>query len=285
LRAWCAATIAVAALVAHERVARANPNELPPPSVLVGASAGAQYLPVDLGSLTLVPIALELGIRLPDGLEMGGGLEGAPSIGGRCSPCRGWTGRSAFHVREHLSPDTVLDPWVGVATGFELVSMPGQVGVATASPFYGFDLPSLELGLDASVNPRLRVGAFVRGDFVVLYRTFDGADTPAWMTNNVPARASGGVRAVWSLPMAGVEGERAPRGTHFVRRRGGVLLGMGGFVLGALSSYFAVAGFTAKHDAEGIATGVGVLGLIGVAFAIPMMVVGFGQDTVVLAKD
>ncbi len=246
-------------------------------------AADAPIIPVDLGSLALVPVGIDLGVLLRDGLEVGGALEGAPAVGGHCAPCAGWTGRSSFHVRAHLAPDATVDPWHRVATGLELVSMPGQVGVATASPFFGADFPSLELGLDVRAAPRLRLGAFARGDLVVLFRTLDGLETPAWMTNNVPARFTGGLRAEWSLPMPGATPEVAPPGHRFERRLGGVLLGMCGVVLAALSTYLAVTGFTATtSDTPEIGRAVGVLGLLGVAGSVPMMIFGFSQDTVVV---
>jgi hypothetical protein len=220
--------------------------------------------------MAFLPFALDLGQRYATGMELGGGLEGAPSLGGTCHPCRGWRARASVHARLHLTNGGAIDPWLGVGTGFELLSMPGQVGVATSSPFFGFDVPSVELGLDAPVDGALRIGMVARGDLVVLPRTLSGADAPAWMTNNLPVHAAVLARASWSFA-----GATAPplRERHTGRR----VLGMSGAVLAAVSGYFAVVGFTTKPDNDGVARGVGVLGLLGIAASIPMMIVGFGE--------
>ena len=252
----------------------------PRTKLVVGAALGAQYVPVDYAGMTFVPFSVDLSGRYASGMEIGAGLEGAPSIGGTCSPCRGWRARASFHARLHLAPEGAIDPWLGVGTGVELLSMPGQVGVATSSPFYGFDVPSVELGLETPVDDAWRIGAIARGELVYLPRTLSGRDAPAWMTNNLPLHATVLVRASWSFPTEAREHSAPPE-----RHAGRLLLGMSGAALAAVAAYFAVGGFTVKRDDDGVARGVGVLGLIGVAVAIPMMIVGFSAPSSSLVRN
>ena len=280
-----AASIAIG-LIAGQGVARAQSATLgdaetsPRTKLVAGAALGAQYVPVDNAGMIFVPFSVDLGGRYGSGMEIGAGLEGAPSVGGTCNPCRGWRARASFHARLHLAPDGAIDPWLGVGTGVELLAMPGQVGVATSSPFYGIDVPSLELGLETPVDGSLRIGAIARGELVYLPRTLSGRDAPAWMTNNLPLHGAMLVRASWSFPTEPHEHSAPPE-----RHAGRLLLGMSGAALAAVSTYFAIGGFTAKRDDDGVARGVGVLGLIGIAAAIPMMIVGFSAPSSSSARD
>jgi hypothetical protein len=250
-------------------------------TLVAGGSAGIEYLPVDgAQGLVLLPLAFEVGSLSDHGLEVGGGAEFAPSIGGRCTSCEGWRTRLSFHARLHVAPEAVVDPWIGVGTGVELLRVPGHTLVTipaqylppgspttygTRQPFYGLDIPALELGLDVRALPQLRVGAFGRGALVAYLRSTDGESPPSWMTHNLGVDVMGGVHAL-------VATDREPAllpDAHPGRRA----LAIAGFALAAVSAFFAVAGFSSK-DTEGVGNAAGVLGLIGVGAAVPLVVIG-----------
>jgi hypothetical protein len=155
-----------------------------------------------------VPIWLELGYRFARRVDGGLYVELAPArvaaaACGAAGACDGYDLRFGLLVHVHLAPARTIDPWLGVGIGVETLQAEVQ-GSDPAAPaggeertWSGIEAP-LELGVDARLSPRLKLGPYVS---VSLAQFTSHEEQPA---AGVSATGSIGRRALHGWMQAGL---------------------------------------------------------------------------------
>lgn len=125
--------------------------------------AGTDQSLSEIDSFT-IPIQLDLGVRLGGSWFLGGyfsyGFAGSNtttscSTSGDCTPS---TLRVGGQVHWHPLGSASLDPWIGIGSGYEKVSISSSSGTASLS---GWEFGNLQLGLDFALGSLLRIGPWV----------------------------------------------------------------------------------------------------------------------------
>lgn len=123
-----------------------------------------------------LPIWLELGYRFGPRLHGGLYFEIAPaSVRSEfCTEgvsCSATDVRFGVAVRIHLAPRALLDPWIGVGVGIEVLKAQLSDADPLAPPgrneltWTGFELPLVEGGVDVRISRRFSLGPYVSGSF------------------------------------------------------------------------------------------------------------------------
>jgi hypothetical protein len=123
-----------------------------------------------------IPLWLDLGYRFSARVQGELFLELAPAsvADAFCGPggsCQAFDLRFGVAVHFHLAPRRVLDPWLGVGAGVEVLRADG-LGPDPAVPgrfewtWAGVELPLVEAGVDARISERLTLGPYVSASFV-----------------------------------------------------------------------------------------------------------------------
>lgn len=115
---------------------------------------------VDYASFT-VPVGIDVGVRIGGVVFVGGyfqyGLFGSPSQSFcTVSGCSSTTVRVGGEVLIHPLGNAPVDPWFGVGTGFEWLSVSDTPSVT----FSGFEFFNLQLGIDFALGSVVRLGPY-----------------------------------------------------------------------------------------------------------------------------
>ncbi|MGZ6134785.1 MAG: PEGA domain-containing protein [Myxococcaceae bacterium] len=125
--------------------------------------AGSDQSLSEIDSYT-IPIQLDLGVRLGGSWFLGGyfsyGFAGSNtttfcSTSGDCSPS---TLRVGGEVHWHPLGSASIDPWIGIGSGYEKVSVSSGSGTSSLS---GWEFGNLQLGLDFALGSLFRIGPWV----------------------------------------------------------------------------------------------------------------------------
>jgi outer membrane protein len=118
----------------------------------------------DIGDVTrgMVPFQLDLGWRIDPRWFVGVyGQYGFGLVKNEACPvgsCSAGDVRLGLEVNYHFRPLAVVDPWVGLGAGWELLHFSGPAG---SVDFNGAELANLTGGVDFKIAPALGVGPFV----------------------------------------------------------------------------------------------------------------------------
>jgi hypothetical protein len=144
---------------------------------------------VDYASFT-IPIGLDVGVRISGVVFVGGyfqyGLAGSPSQS-YCtvSGCSSTTVRVGGEVLIHPLGNAPVDPWFGVGSGFEWLSVSDTPGVTLS----GFEFFNLQLGIDFALGSVVRLGpyaSFSMGEYTSTSTSVSpGSTTHEWLTFGV----------------------------------------------------------------------------------------------------
>jgi len=127
------------------------------------SGAGSDQSLSEIDSFT-IPIQLDLGVRLGGSWFLGGyfsyGFAGSNtttscSTSGDCSPS---TLRVGGQVHWHPLGSASIDPWIGIGSGYEKLSVSSSSGTATLS---GWEFANLQLGVDFALGSLFRIGPWV----------------------------------------------------------------------------------------------------------------------------
>ena len=116
----------------------------------------------DIDSFT-IPVQIDLGARLGGAWFLGAyfsyGFGGSNSTtacsGGACTPS---TLRFGGQVHWHLLGNASTDPWIGLGSGYERVSVSSDAGTATLS---GWEFANIQAGLDFALGSAVKLGPWV----------------------------------------------------------------------------------------------------------------------------
>lgn len=141
---------------------------------------------VDYASFT-IPIGLDVGVRIGGVVFVGGyfqyGLAGSPSQS-YCTVqgCSSTTVRVGGEVLIHPLGNAPVDPWFGVGSGFEWLSVSDTPGVTLS----GFEFFNLQLGIDFALGSVVRLGpyaSFSMGEYTSTSTSVSpGSTTHEWLT-------------------------------------------------------------------------------------------------------
>lgn len=176
MRAHFGAALVVAlALVAGAGSAAAEDEVRPSPTGLrLGLRTGFAR-PLGLafngsGALTdtihgYVPLRLDVGLRLADHFYVGALVQHGVILPDACQgdlACRGRNTRLGFLVAFHLRPTRLVDPWIGVGMGYEILSSKRST-TSTKLELHatGAELIDAEFGVDLRPWRGLRLGPVV----------------------------------------------------------------------------------------------------------------------------
>jgi hypothetical protein len=170
LRPFVAAGTLLAALFAAG-VVRAEGVELgvtfgiAAPFGAVGAGSPATTPAVRDVATTWLPIGLDAGYRLGPSAYLGGTLEWGPTVGlgnGYCGPCDvGYDLQVRAEVRFYLVPSGVLDPWLSLGFGWEVLHAALGLGsVRDGATYHGPILGNVQVGLDLKARA-IAVGPYL----------------------------------------------------------------------------------------------------------------------------
>ncbi len=118
----------------------------------------------------MVPLSIDLGYRFDPNWYLGGffqyGIGFVPSNAG-CSgiSCSTSDLRFGLTVQYHFLPTQMLDPWVGIGAGYEILnqSLSGTIlGVAVdaSGNVSGFEFGHAQAGVDIALSPMFSIGPF-----------------------------------------------------------------------------------------------------------------------------
>jgi hypothetical protein len=124
----------------------------------------------------VLPVGLEVGYRVVDALYLGAVGSFGPAFvkqGGdaycasSATACRGDHLRVALQARLYPLRGQTFDPWIGLAFGYERLSMRYEGSITTGgtggvtTTYSGLEFFELSVGGDLAVLPELRVGPFL----------------------------------------------------------------------------------------------------------------------------
>ncbi len=114
-----------------------------------------------------VPLRLDIGYRFARHFYLGVDGQLAAIVPASCTSgftCSGTDTRVGVMVAYRFAPSARFDPYVGVGTGYEILSTSRSVGSASVGiSARGFELVDLELGGDVRVGRAWRVGPVLSG--------------------------------------------------------------------------------------------------------------------------
>src|SRR5262245_36281394 len=141
-----------------------------------------------------VPLSLSAGFRFVPQLHIGMYGSYAPGIGAdapgsACPPtgrtrCTGAFARVGAEIQLHMLPLALIDPWIGVGTGYEFLWVnPGTMQFT----FQGWEMVNLQAGADVRIRKGLRIGPFInftigRYDYTVI-ETIEGGAVVSHFSN------------------------------------------------------------------------------------------------------
>jgi opacity protein-like surface antigen len=158
-----------------------------------------------------IPLGLEIGYRFGRRIwgELVFELAPAGAASGLCAAgadCFASDARIALALLLRLAPRSLLDPWVGVGVGVEVMNARGR-NSATSSEFEsswaGLELPLVEAGVDVAVSDRVAIGPWA--SFTVARFTSESVEAGGGTTSGkIQDRAahgwlSGGLKATLKL--------------------------------------------------------------------------------------
>jgi hypothetical protein len=108
------------------------------------------------------PLRFDLGVRLARHFYAGALVQRGIVVPAACPGemlCSGSNTRFGVMVGVHVLPSAVLDPWIGVGVGYEILSVTRSVGSSRLDlTARGVELLDLELGVDLRPAARVRIG-------------------------------------------------------------------------------------------------------------------------------
>ena len=169
-----AAALVALALIGGARTAAADEPGPSPTGLRLGMRTGFAR-PLGLafngsGALTdtihgYVPVRLDVGLRLFDHVYVGALFQHAVVVPDACDgdlSCSGRDTRLGVLAAFHLRPRKLVDPWVGLGVGYEILSSKRSTS-STKLELYakGVEVLDAELGVDFRVWKGLRIGPVV----------------------------------------------------------------------------------------------------------------------------
>jgi hypothetical protein len=143
-----------------------------------------------------VPLVVEVGARIDRGLTVGLTFQYAilqakntaeDGCGQNGLSCSGSDVHLGLELLYHLPPTSAFVPWLGVATGYEWLSLNESGGGQTGSgAAHGFEFLTLQAGGDVRLAPQFALGPFVSfsvGQFGTEAVELNGTSTSADVTN------------------------------------------------------------------------------------------------------
>jgi opacity protein-like surface antigen len=116
-----------------------------------------------------VPLRLDVGYRIERHFYVGIDGQVAAIIPNGCTSgfrCSGTNTRVGVMVAYHLLPTKVIDPYLGIGTGYEVLHTSRSIGDASVGiTARGFELIDAELGADVRLGRAWRIGPVVSGSF------------------------------------------------------------------------------------------------------------------------
>ena len=146
----------------------------------------------------MIPFWADIGYRFDPNWYLGGffqfGLGFVPSAasqpGGVCVTgvsCSVNDLRFGLNVHYHFLPAEILDPWLGVGAGYEILNLSASAtGVSASGSNRGFEFGNVQLGLDFKISPAFGVGPFATftiAQFSDTSVSVNGQDVPFSYTN------------------------------------------------------------------------------------------------------
>jgi hypothetical protein len=114
-----------------------------------------------------VPVRLDAGYRIARRLYVGIDAQLGAIIPAGCTTgfsCSGMDTRLGIMVAYHLFPTKLVDPYIGVGTGYEILETRRSVGTTSVDiTARGFELINGDLGADVRIGRSWRVGPVVSG--------------------------------------------------------------------------------------------------------------------------
>jgi len=114
-----------------------------------------------------VPVRLDAGYRIARHLYVGIDAQLAAIIPAGCTTgfsCSGMDTRLGIMVAYHLFPTELVDPYIGIGTGYEILETRRSVGTTSVDiTARGFELINGDLGADVRIGRSWRVGPVVSG--------------------------------------------------------------------------------------------------------------------------
>lgn len=134
------------------------------------------------------PLWVDAGVRLNRHLFVGGYFAyGVGRMADACpDDCTGSVMRFGVDAQYHPSPDTIIDPWIGLGAGYEMSRIAyhptSSRGFPPGSTMHssGFELANVQLGADLRVADGFALGPFVSwslGRYDSLRLTWDDGDS------------------------------------------------------------------------------------------------------------
>jgi len=150
-----------------------------------------------------VPIRLDAGVRIARHFYVGVDAQLAPIIPAGCTTgfsCSGMDTRLGVMVAYHLLPTKLVDPYIGIGVGYEILHTSRSVGTTSVDiTARGFELINGDLGADVRIGRSWRVGPVISGS-VARYTSVavNGIDSTDF-TTMLHAWAMVGVRGAFDL--------------------------------------------------------------------------------------
>lgn len=114
-----------------------------------------------------VPLRLDVGYRIERHFYVGIDGQLASIVPANCTSgfsCSGTNTRVGVMVAYHLLPTKVIDPYVGVGVGYEVLHTSRSIGDASVDiTARGFEVLDAELGADVRIGRSWRIGPVVSG--------------------------------------------------------------------------------------------------------------------------
>jgi hypothetical protein len=114
-----------------------------------------------------VPIWLDLGYRLRNGLYLGGYAQIGPGIQEQCTPpdCYFFDLRVGFNARYHFLAGRRVEPWVGLGLGYELLYQQRYTTIlgtrfSSSAALHGFEFLNAQVGVDFRVTRQWALAPF-----------------------------------------------------------------------------------------------------------------------------
>lgn len=167
----------------------------------VGGAFGSRVAGAPVGIVTevkdliraQVPIWIDLGYRLRNGLYLGVYGEVGPGVQSGCTPpnCHLFNLRAGFNARYHFRAGRRVEPWMGLGLGYELlfiqvtppIDSPGTF--VTTGALHGFEFLNAQVGIDFRVTRQAVLAPFFScavSQYQRLDNRFDGG--PVFSTSN-----------------------------------------------------------------------------------------------------
>jgi opacity protein-like surface antigen len=137
--------------------------------VPLGTATGVTGAPNISSSIAgTIPLWADVGYRFASNWYIGGFFQYgigilASNVCATGTSCTNYDMRFGLNAHYHFMPGQMLDPWVGIGAGYEILSttVTPTGGTGVTSNVRGFEFGNAQVGLDWMATPSLGVGPFV----------------------------------------------------------------------------------------------------------------------------